>query len=400
MGPAERRRVLATASACVFANFLAFLGLTPLFPNVAHDLGLGPDTLGAYFGVSAVVSAVLQIPVGVLADRVGRRPILSIGMLLMCTAQVIRSQATSGLVFACGQVFIGACSAFVVAVGYATVADAYARAGRAQAFGLMAAATNLGQVVGFLLAGLLGQWIGWRGYSLVVAGLPILLLALTGTLPEPPRQAPDASTPRAMLHAVGFLLQPRPGGIALIAALSLGAGFSAGYLLPFVARTHGYGEASTSLLLIPYVAGSVVGAPLFGRIADASGVRGPLLISCLLAAGALAAFAALPFSLASVAASFVLVGAGAASALSLASTAIAEVAAQQGAGMGAALGGIRIGQQLGPALGPAVAGTAYVHQGKGAAYLLMASYMIVTAAIGAFATAATSRAQPQLEPGR
>src|SRR5437588_62635 len=200
MAPGDRRRVLATAAACVFLNFLAFSGLTPLFPEVARDLGLGVDTLGLYFAVSAAVSAVLQIPVGVVADRVGRRAVL-----------------------------------------------------------------------------------------------PLFLLLPTLGLPEPPRTAPDVSLGRAMLRAVRFLLAPRAAGLALVAALSLGAGFAAGYLLPFVARRYGYGEAATSLLLIPYVLGSIVASPLLGRRADRVGITG-LLAGCLAAAAlALAAFGLLPF---------------------------------------------------------------------------------------------------------
>src|SRR5438045_1739819 len=208
MSPGDRRRVLATAAACVFLNFLAFSGLTPLFPEVAHDLGLGVDTLGLYFAVSAAVSVALQISVGVVADRVGRRPVLVTGLLFMAAGQALRWQATTPLIFGAGQLAIGACSPLIVAAGFAAVADAYARAGRAQ-----------------------------------------------------------------------------------------GAGCSAGYLLPFVARQFGYGEAATSLLLIPYVLGSIVASPLLGRWADRVGIAG-LLAGCLSAAAlALAAFGLLPFSL-------------------------------------------------------------------------------------------------------
>ncbi len=354
--PGDRRRVLATASGCVFLNFLAFAGLTPLFPEVAHDLGLGIDSLGLYFTISAGVAAVLQIPVGVFADRFGRRPALFLGLVFMVAGQALRWQAHTPLIFGLGQLAIGACSPLIVAAGYAAVADAYAKAGRAEAMGIVSAALSLGQITGFLTAGLAGQFVGWRGYSLGVAVLPFLLMVPALTMPEPERAAQRASLGRSMLRAVRFLLEPQAAGLAVVAALALGAGFSAGYVLPFVARQFGYGESATSLLLVPYVVGSIVGSPLVGRWADRTGVP-RLLAACLRIGGlALAAFGLLPFGLPVEIPCYLLIGGGTGAALSLASTAIVAQAGRRGAGSGAALGGLRVGQQMGPAFGPALAG--------------------------------------------
>jgi len=392
MTPGDRRRVLATAAACLFLNFLAFAGLTPLFPEVARDLGLGIDSLGLFFAVSATVAAVLQIPVGVFADRFGRRPVLALGLLFMAAGQALRWQAHTPLIFGAGQLAIGACSPLIVAAGYAAVADAYAGGGRAEAMGILSATISLGQITGFLVAGLVGQFVGWRGFSLGVAVLPFLLLLPALTIPEPGRTPHAVSLGRSMLRAVRFLLTPRAAGLALVAALALGAGFSAGYVLPFVARQLGYGEGATSLLLVPYVLGSIVGSPLIGRWADRVGLTWPLA-GCLLAAGlALAAFGLLPFSLPVEVVSFVLIGGGGGAALSLASTAIVQHAGQVGEGSGAALGGLRVGQQMGPAFGPAVAGLAFAHGGRAPAFLLLALLLVLATAIAVPATSSSPSA--------
>jgi len=181
----SRRRVMLTAAATLFANFVALLGLTPLYPVVARDLGLGPDGFGLYLAIPGALNVGLQIPIGVVADRVGRRPVMMIGLAFMLGGQVLRSQATNGVIFGLGQVLTGLCGPFIVAAAYAVVADAYRLHGRAQALGALQVAINLGQGVGFLLAGAFSPLIGWRGYSLAVATLPLLLLPLIARMPEP-----------------------------------------------------------------------------------------------------------------------------------------------------------------------------------------------------------------------
>ena len=384
----ERRRVLITASAATFANFLAFLGLSPLYPNVAHDLGLRVDSLGVYFAVSSGVGAILQIPAGVLADRVGRRPILVTGLFFMALAQVLRWQASTPLLFGLSQLCIGLCSPFVVATSYAVVADAYAGTGRAGAMGVIQAAISLGQVVGIIGAGLLGPPLGWRDYSLVVAAVPAVLLPLALTMPEPDRLASIASFRTGTLAAMRFLAIPSATALALVAAVGLGTGFTASYLLPFVARAHGFGATATSLLLLPALAGSVVGAPLVGRWADIAGHRLPMLASITVAGLSMAAFGLVGFSVPAVIVCFSLAAAGVSSVLSITASAVAEIAGEEGVGTGAALGGLRVGQQLGPAVAPALAGAVYVRGGATAAYLSLAAALLL---VGAAVLPATGR---------
>jgi MFS family permease len=69
---------------------LALLGLTPLYPTVAHDLALGPDAFSIYFAIQGGVNLLLQIPVGVIADRVGRRPVMGLGLVFMVAGQLLR----------------------------------------------------------------------------------------------------------------------------------------------------------------------------------------------------------------------------------------------------------------------------------------------------------------------
>jgi predicted MFS family arabinose efflux permease len=386
---ADRRRIALTANAAVFVNFISYLGLTPLYAEVAHDLHVGAAGFGQYFLVQGLINVVLQVPVGVLADRYGRRPIMLTGLVFMLTGQLLRWQAFDGSVFLASQIFIGLCGPFVVAASYALIADFYTE-GRARALGILQASVNVGQGTGFLLAGLLSPWLGWRGYSLCVALLPVLLLPLTATQPELRQAERTSSIGRSMVAALRFLAIPAATSLAIVAALNLGAGSGATYLLPFLAKHHGASPSETSLLLIPYLVGSIVGGPIAGSWADRVGVRVPALACVTTAIAGLLGFAFLGYSILTISVCLALVGGAVSAMLALTAESVIDLARRRGTGVGAALGGVRIGQGLGPALAPAAAGFIFDTAGSTLAYLAMAGGMVIAAAL-VFTAAATNR---------
>lgn len=387
----DRRRIALTANAAVFVNFLSYLGLTPLYAQVAHDLGVGAAGFGEFFIVQGLVSVALQVPVGVLADRYGRRPIMLIGLLFMLAGQLLRWQACQGWTFLAGQVAIGLCGPFIVSASYALIADVYTH-GRARALGLLQASINVGQGTGFLLAGLLAPWLGWRGYSLCVAVLPVLLIPLTATQPDLKPGAATRSIGRSMLAALRFLAVPAATSLAIVAALNLGVGSGATFLLPFLSASHHASPTVTSLLLIPFLVASVIGGPVSGAWADRAGVRTPALAFIGVMVAGLAGLALLAYAIPTVAVCIAAIGGAVSGLLTLTAESIVDLASRHGTGMGAALGGIRIGQGLGPALAPAVLGFLYDNSGATIAFLAMAAAMVVAAALVISATTSRPRA--------
>ncbi|MDQ6877988.1 MAG: MFS transporter [Candidatus Dormibacteraeota bacterium] len=386
---ADRRQIAITANAAVFVNFLSYLGLTPLYAQVARDLHVGASGFGQFFLVQGLINVVLQVPVGVMADRYGRRPIMLIGLLFMLAGQLLRWQSFNGSMFLAGQICIGLCGPFIVSASYALVADAYT-VGRARALGILQASINVGQGTGFLFAGLLSPWLGWRGYSLCVALLPLLLLPLTATQPELRHAAPTRSIGRSIVAALRFLAIPAAASLAVVAALNLGTASGSIYLLPFLVERHAGTPTVTSLLLIPYLIGSIAGGPIVGTWADRVGVRIPALACLSAAIAGLLGLALLGYSIPTVSVCLALVGGAVSAILTLTAESVIDLARRHGTGAGAALGGIRIRQGLGPALAPAAAGVIFDSSGPTLAYLAMAVGMGIAAAL-VFTTAPAKR---------
>ena len=82
MNTLERRSVAALAS--VYATrMLGLFMVLPVFVLLGEDLvGATPALLGFAIGAYGLSQALLQIPFGLLSDRVGRKRMIYIGLVL------------------------------------------------------------------------------------------------------------------------------------------------------------------------------------------------------------------------------------------------------------------------------------------------------------------------------
>src|ERR671932_379187 len=227
MAPEARRRVLWTCVLGAFTAYLCLLFLTPIYPEIAHDLGLRADSLSLLLSIAPALSVVANLPVGVLADRLGRRPLLLAGAVLLLGSQL-----------------------------------------------LLAAAATLGQAAGYVSTAGLSERLGWHLLALALLPLPALMFALSLRMPEPPAGPSPASAVDAMGSALSFLGRPPNAAAALVATFVNGAGVSATFLLPFATRSQGLGTTVTALLLLVFLGAAVVSAPLVGRLAHHTGAQG------------------------------------------------------------------------------------------------------------------------------
>ena len=364
-----------------FTTYFCFQNLTPLYPVVAHDLAMNAGSLGALVGVASLISVLFQLPLGLGSDRLGRRPFMIGGLLLLVVSQLLRARAEGPLEFGLAQAVAGVSLAATGLGTFAAVADAYP-VGRGRAIGIMATSLNLGQVAGYILSGAIGSEVGWRTISLLTAILPALVVAAVVLMPEPPLAPRPAAAGQELRSAVAYLAKPSVLGYALAGGLVLAVGQGAAYLLPFALHDRGLGPQATSVLLIPYVVGSVIGAPVSGTLAERLGYR-PLVIGwALVGAAVCLAYPFLHASTVATVVAYVLIGASVNSLLSMIAAQVVAASGRVGeVGTATALAGLRIGQSLGPALGPAIAGQVFVRAGLLGGFAALGSSMLVGLAV-------------------
>jgi MFS family permease len=376
----------------MFAIALTYWAITPVAPAIAADLHLGPGQFGLAVGAALLVAGLLQIPLGVAADRFGRARFLCLGAATLVASVLLCAHSRWVPEFVASQLLLGASSPMVAASATAIVSEAFSVERRTRALGLLQAAVNLGQLTGLVAAGTLAALFGWRTAILALVAVPALLLWPAFRVPEPPRRAPTRSPAGEVLLALKFIVAPSQAPLTAVAALSMSTGIGALYLLPFVARAQGLGPQATGLLLVPFMIGAVLGAPSVGALADRIGFLPPLVGSLLVAAGSLAAFALAGSVLPAGAVCFGLAGAGTSAASTLVLSSFAgRLGRRRSAGMGAGLGGIRLAQQGLASLAPALAGFVFAARGPAPAFGALAGGLLVAVALALAGTLRPSR---------
>ncbi|MFT4396878.1 MFS transporter [Gordonia lacunae] len=168
-----------------------FEDLIPLYPLYAvlfadpgvPGAGLGSAEISALFVIWSASSVIVEVPTGVLADRLSRRKLLIAGPLVTASGFALWTVAPSFLSFATGFVLWALGGSLRSGTTQALVYDELALLGRSQAYarlsGRMRAAAALGVVGGTALAAPLFSWGGYDavGVASVVACLVCSLMS-------------------------------------------------------------------------------------------------------------------------------------------------------------------------------------------------------------------------------
>ncbi|BAU49878.1 MFS transporter [Sulfurifustis variabilis] len=190
--PLERRSVAGLAG--IFATRLLGLFLIlPVFALYAEGLsGYTPFLAGLALGVYGLTQAFLQIPFGMLSDRLGRKPVIAVGLLLFAVGSAIAALADSiaGVIVGRALQGAGAISAAVVAL----VADLTREEVRTKAMAIIGITVGASFLGSLLLGPALDSVIGVPGIFWLTAGLAgVGLAVLFGTVPTPTAGPPAGS---------------------------------------------------------------------------------------------------------------------------------------------------------------------------------------------------------------
>ncbi|GMG88615.1 MFS transporter [Biformimicrobium ophioploci] len=201
MNSIERRALAGLSSLYVFRMLGLFMLLPVLSLYGTEYTGATPMLLGVALGAYGLSQALLQIPLGMLSDRLGRKPVIFAGLAVFALGSVVAATSDSVWGVIAGRVLQGAGA--IAGATMALLADVTRDENRGKAMAAIGAAIGLA----FMLAVLLGpalaargglEAIFWASAGMALAGM----LILWRLVPTPFTRRRDGSLSRARLRTV------------------------------------------------------------------------------------------------------------------------------------------------------------------------------------------------------
>ncbi len=200
----ERRATVSLAGVSGL-RLLGMFIILPVFALYAERLPGGDNQalVGLAIGIYGLTQALFQLPFGWLSDRIGRKPVIYVGLALLALGSFVAAAADSIYWVIVGRVLqgAGAISAAVVAL----LADLTRDEHRTQAMAVIGITIGVAFMVSLVAAPILDRFIGVPGIFALTGALALAaMLVVAFVVPDPERSAfhVDAGANVAMIAGV------------------------------------------------------------------------------------------------------------------------------------------------------------------------------------------------------
>lgn len=297
-GPSLTLPLLGWLAGAAFFFYAWVLRVAPsvMIEELMRDFAVGAAVLGHLSAAYFYGYAGMQIPVGMLLDRLGPRRLMTTAAFVCAGGCVLFATGETLATVIAGRLLIGASAAFSL-VGAMAIAGQWFRSDRfALLSGLAMAAGMAGGVFGQAPLRLAMEATDWRTTMLLLAvGGTALAAAIWVTVRDKHRGEPGAAN---VFSGLGTVVRDRQTWLVAIVGLGTSApllAFAGLWGVPFLETAYGLQRTSAATLTSTIIAGWGAGAPLFGWLSDRIGRRRvPLMIGLILETAALAALIYVP----------------------------------------------------------------------------------------------------------
>lgn len=284
---------LAFLSGCIALMMTGFGIIIPIFPQRLEALGLGAGTLALMEGGFGLGMFLFSTPMGTLADRIGRKPVIFLSLAGFILTNVVLAFVNIPLVFILIRFVEGALVSGLMPAATAMVGDSVPAEKQGRWLGMITTAQATGIALGPGIGGILYQIFGFSIPFLICAGIALAasLLAyfmLPETLPASVRERnlhrqlhkeTKTKVGRSVFFKLVLLILP-------LLIIDLGLTFVYPFVLPqypfYLVNTLHYTPAEYGLIVSIYGLSLAVFPLFLGRLSETSSKKLLIIVGSLL----------------------------------------------------------------------------------------------------------------------
>ncbi len=292
------RKNIYTLAFALFVVMLGFGIVIPIMPFYIEQMGAGGTELGLLVASYAVMRLIFGPIWGGLSDRIGRKPVLLVGMLGYAVTMFWFGLATELWMLFIARSLSGILSSATGPTTMAFISDSTGEKRRSRGMGVLGAATGIGTIVGPAIGG----WLAGDAPDaaalarpfFIAGGMALLSLLMIALLvPESlPGRSPKttpAEAPRRLRFRTALLWQTINSPVGMLLSMALLASFALtaffGIFGLYALEKFDYGPQQVGLvLMVMGLMSAVAQGVLVGPSAERWGEAMVIKISLLLSA--------------------------------------------------------------------------------------------------------------------
>jgi MFS family permease len=172
---AFRNRVLLALGIVEAALYLGLRANKAFLPLYAVSMGINPAQIGIIFSIQVAVTMLAQPVGGHFSDRLGRKPVIFFGLLLVAGALPLMVMTQELVILAALSVVLGLGEAAVMPSMLTLGTELSSKENYGSTLGMLDAMDNVGKALGPVVAGLLLGWLSYAATFGIIGGLLIMV---------------------------------------------------------------------------------------------------------------------------------------------------------------------------------------------------------------------------------
>ncbi|GAA6134200.1 MFS transporter [Oceaniserpentilla sp. 4NH20-0058] len=207
MSPIETRTISTLALIYALRMFGLFMVLPVLALYASDYEGASATLVGVAIGAYGLTQACLQLPFGVWSDRIGRKPVILIGLALFSAGSAMCAMADDIWMLVLGRALQGAGA--VASTLMALMTDLTREENRTKAMASIGASIGLSFTLAMVIGPILATWLGLSGLFMLTAILAILAMFLLVAAVPTPKQQIRSRDARAFVNQLGDVFKDK-----------------------------------------------------------------------------------------------------------------------------------------------------------------------------------------------